>query len=1251
MTNSDTDAPVTVLFSDCEGSTDLHARLGDAEARRVLGSFEQLTRAALADHDGQEIKGLGDGLLATFSSARKAVRCAVAIQQAVAARAAATADGPGVRVRVGINTGEVISSDGDVFGLAVNAAARIVGRASGSQILVADVVKHLVGSTSEFTFVDRGRSTLKGLPGQWILHEVLWQEGARPTTYAASAPELSLIGRRDALEVAEGALDGALAGGGQLVLLTGDAGIGKTAVVREVAAVASQRGARVLWGVGWDGAGAPPYWPWVQILRGLVQQTDERALSADLGAVRAELSRLVPELVENDGTPPAASADADHARFALNDAVASVLARAARRTPLIVVLDDLHWADEASLLVLAFIARQLPSAPLLLLGTYREAEVASDPVAGPILREVGHHGTVLPLRGLGADEVAGLMATVLGEAPDAAFARRVQERSAGNPFFVRELARLHAAQPSSTAVPEGIRDVVERRLARLPQPSADVLSVASVVGQEFTPEFIAVVTGQPVADVLDTLDNLARASVVVEPTGPASLYRFGHDLYRETVYGGLGSRQRAALHLAVADALEHDERDGYRVHPAEPARHLGLAGGLAAPARVATAAARAAAYALGQLAFEEAIAYYERAVDALADDAAGVEGDRVELLLALASAHARAGHGDDAREAYTSVYERARRAGLAEHAARAVLGLDGVGALTGRPDGARFTRMQESLDLLEAAPTELRARLLAAMSRYLAHADYERRSQAQALSDEAVEVAREVGDPATLAYCLLAQHDSLWLPASAEVRLPIATEIAAIAESVGRTGELFEARLVRYSVLLELGRVEAAHEFELLVALADELAQPRLDYFVLSRQAVQAIIAGDLEGGRRLSTEAYEVGKAVGEADALLVHWIQVGTIDRDDGLRAEAAVPTESLPFQSTAAQMLRGLELALADVASGRLDAAARHLDAAREVMEFAGLAYAGETYWAYFGEVARALGNDEDCRQAYQALLPSARFNIIAGAAVSFLGCVSHHLGLLALHLGDRDAARAHLQDGLEMHERLGARCWWARSAVALGGVLTAAADDRERGERLLREGRDAAAEIGMPWLVAEAEAHLASSLDAASGRPTFVRQGAVWELGFAGVSAHLKDSKGLRDLARIIDDAGSELHVSELVGFAEAGGDVVLDDRAKAEYRRRLADVEEEAADAEAAHDLERASRAVAERDAIIEQLSAALGLGGRSRRLGDPAERARKAVGGRIRDALARIDDVHPSLGAHLRARVTTGTFCCYRPQR
>ena len=1000
-----------------------------------------------------------------------------------------------------------------------------------------------------------------------------------------------LVGRAAALAAGRGAADAALAGRGHLLLVSGEPGIGKTALVRELTERTAGRGTLVLWGQCWQGEGVPALWPWIQLLRS--------GLSARPGIDPGEAGLLVAHHVSE-----AASTDGEAARFSLFDAVARFLVAAAEDKGLVVVLDDLQWADDASLRLLEFASRHLTVDPVLVVGAYRDDE------APHRLRRLAEATEQIPLAGLARAEVAELMTAISGTSWTEAAATSVWRRTGGNPFLVRELTRLavaHGDAGSGTTLAAGVydrvRDVVERRLARLSQPCADLLAVAAVIGPELPMAVLRRVAAET-GDLPGLLDEAVGARVLVEPADVPGTYRFCHDLFRETILAGLPADARHRLHLSVGRALEGLRDEGTRVHPAELAAHFGAAGG-ATPSEAVRYGVAAAADAATRIAFEEACAWYQRALAVLDAAPDSDPSTRLELLLALGEVRNLSGDAPGALAAYRDAGDLARRLNDAEGFARSAIGIHVLGWRSSHNEP--IDRLKEAATMLAESPSVLRARVLASLARELHHSlDATNRDRAQALAQQAVDLVSAQHDPAMLAYCLLALHDAGWRQGTAAERLVVIDDMLAAATAADHGELIAQARLLRATALLELGDPEGATELDIYCRLCDDLGHARARYGSLSRRAVIALLDGRLDETVDLAEAAFALGQQIGEPDARGVHETLMWAATQVEAPVATWSPRLESNPWPGTP------IAEAVLLVATGRLDAAHRVL--ARVDLDQLPRTYDLELL-AFLGDAVSAAGTAEQQGRLYEMLRPYAGMHVVVGGCASYLGAVDQHLALLAEAGGSRGEAVLHTEAALGMHERLGAIAWVRCSRMLL---------DRLR------------APSGDP---------------SSAGAYEFRREGDVWSLAFAENRVHLPDSKGLRDIAVLLAHPNQAVSATRLYAGEGTGGlssgDPVLDETAKRAYRARLSELDAEIDNAQSHHDPHRADKARLEREALLAELSRAVGLGGRSRRLGAEHERARQAVTARIRDALRRIERVHPGLGRHLQASISTGSSCQY----
>lgn len=1082
---------------------------------------------------------------------------------------------------------------------------------------------------------------------------------------AAAGP----VGRDDVVAQLRRSVDDAAAGRGQVLLLAGEAGIGKTTMLAEAARYAESRGVRVGWGWGWPAEGAPGYWLWTQVTRALG----------------------LPVLPDAGPAPSAADAAPESARFQLFDEVASVLLAESRIQPLTVLLDDLQWADEPSLLLLDFLARRLPAGSAAVIGAYRDV----GPAPGQALAALAARSTVLPLAGLPAGPVTQLVARVAGEQQAASLGTEVRRRTGGNPFFVQQVCWL--LKSGAGGLPPGVRQALDQRFGELPEQSRAAVSAAAVAGQRFSASLVTRATGEPAGQVAAALAVAVRARVLIG--GPPDDYRFAHDLFREYAAQRLTAGQQAGLHRRIGVALEADRARGEEVSLAELAGHFVQADpGSGLARRYSAAAARDAA---ARLAYEEAVRHWERALAAVGD----ASGDRIETLLELAEARRRAGAGEAAGQAFLRAAELARSNQDTTGLARAALGLHAVGRRAWWPPDDLVALLSEALAALSAESTEarrgaaaggsvsgggaaggpggvagsaaagpeaaagaggsgrdraavarLRPQVMASLARVLAWHGLDL-PRAQALAGDAVAAARHAGDPRLVAACLLAQHNAIWRPGTAADRRGLAAAVIDIAQGAADPELVIEARLLAATDLMELADPAFRAELEEFLRMAGLSGQPHLAYAAMVRRATLALLAGRLAESQRLIDQAVMLGQECGEAGAGDVWNDQTWDLLAAQGRLGELAGVLPEM-FPDPESRPARGLR-AMALLAAGHRQAAAEMAAPLLEQLTPPPANHQWLLSAAFGAEMAAAFGARPLADILHGVLLPYAGQAVVSGAAVTFRGAVAHYLGMLAATLGRNAEAAAHLEHAIAVHERLGALPWTLRSRYELAGIWLHEPARRDAAVAVLAEVAADAHRLGMLQLARDAEARGFAAGRAPVTTGAFRRDGMLWTLSYGGVTARMRHAKGLADLAVLLAAPGRPVPAADLIAAAGAGelgraglrlgSDEIFDATARKQIKDRLADLAGEIEEAERWADPHRAARAREERDVLLAELASAAGLAGRSRRLGDQSERARKTVTARIRDVIGRIEPVHPVLAAHLRASVTTGTYCAYSP--
>ncbi|PXY19662.1 ATPase [Prauserella muralis] len=1015
---------------------------------------------------------------------------------------------------------------------------------------------------------------------------------------------------------------------GGLVLVTGEAGIGKTTLVAGAADEARRHGALVLAGACWDSGSAPGYWPWVQVLRALRRTATPEEWSAAEQAGGDGLAVLLGEAPRQDTSDS----------FALHDAVTSALVSVSQSRPVVVVLDDLHWADTASLRLLEFAARHTWFERLLLIGAYRDVEVEDTGHAlGPLILSLVAKATTVTLTGLDRDDIAALMARTVGHEPDPELVAEVHRRTGGNPFFVEQTARLWHSGGSVTAIAPGVRDAVRHRLSLLPAPVAQLLTAASVLGSEFHRQVLAAAVAAPVAQVDRLLDRAIAARLVTAKGG--GVFAFAHDLVRESLHESLDDTQLRARHAAIVTAMRRSPALAERLFPGDLARHAFLAGDeveLGHRIDLLLAAGRSAA---SRMAFDEAVGHFRRGLE-LAGPAEAHR--RITLVGELCSELAHAG---DTEEAWRLLDEAA--AFCREHADPALLArvaLTGyrLGHHTGHP--AREPLLREAhARLVRDEPAER---------------DTPIEQLATELAIQLEQLARRGGDDEALGFILWTIHDTIWGPGTAERRLALTDELAAVGRRTGDLEMEQYAASLRWVALLERGDPGYLAQLDTFVTLADQGVDTRMK---LGATVDECIIAGFT--GRFAEADALFAKVLATLEDSEHVHFASMLYHMRWQHLYAQGRLDEVEQLYPSlseTDHGRLRVVQ-AITALATGDPAPALRYLaetpDAAQR------FSIRTRPLWLRFLAQTAAVSRDPElCERARAELAPYRGQYLVSMFGFDLGGPVLYWLARLDAAQQRWDSAVEGFTEAARSADAMRARPWAveARSGLADALLARGGPGDDDRAAGLLREVQREADTLGLRHLASPAPASPASDVDATDREPAgeFRFTGGTWRLSLNGETVHMPDAKGLRDLHTLLSRPGADIPAVSLldpaggelvVAARRLGGDDVLDEEARSRYKRRLTELDEQidAATERGADD--RAAQLDRERAALLHELRAAAGLGGRPRRLGDEAERARKTVTARIRDTLRKLDDRHPQLSAHLRATVSTGTHCRYDP--
>ncbi|UJB44921.1 AAA family ATPase [Streptomyces sp. A1-5] len=1074
---------VTFLLTDVCDST----RLWDTNPQTMVTAverYEQLCTEVVDRFGGfhPRDQGEGDSHFVVFRRAADAVACAVELQRRLGNEEWPT--GAPLKVRIALHSGEAKVRNGNYRGIAVNTCARLRSLAHGGQIVLSPALAEAVRPAlpPKVRLRDVGLRTLRGVARPMRVFQLVGDglpaDLPAPGS-AAGLPSGDLIGHDEEMSRMFSALDTAIGGVPQVVLLSGPSGVGKSQLCVRLAEHARLKDVEVYQGRCSEQQGAPAYWPWLQVMREMFDQYADAELRTALGDGASDVVTFLPELRARIGeVAPLPQVSSEAARFRLFESLTSFVRKHSARRPLLIVLEDVQSADQPSVLLLEFLSAYLHHARVLLVVTYHDPEPSFGAEGrrgiGGLLRL--QSSVRIGLSNLTKSQVSRYIEADAGVEPPPEVVHAVYESSGGNPFYVKEIVRLLAAENklltprtiTEIAAPHGVREVILRRVGLLPDAAARVLRVAAVIGRTGPLEVLAHVVGYEHRALLEALDQTAAAEFLTLGTGALPHFVFPHSVVRQALYESVGQAERAGLHLVIAEALESRPPVDSRLP--EIAHHLLAAAPWGAIGKAGDYARRAAREAVERSAYEEGARLYRaarlapRAFDAQLDTA-----EQCDLLLAEGEAWWRAGEATAARAALGEAAHVARERGDGTRLARAALTAGELWVEVGLVDEPMVAILRDALALLDpddGRTAPVRAQLHARLAMELSYAGGPRGTVDH--SGDAVELARRCGDRRALAFSLLAYRYALVQPARLAERLAAITESIELAASVGDCELVLRGRALRAIDLLEKGDLAAARsEMAAFTSEARALRQPFHANCSAVMRGMQALMAGRFADVESATEQVLAASHLLKRRSAVQAAYVQLFFLRREQGRLAELVTRFAELAENDR----IPGWQavLALAHLDLGHRDLARRAVD----TMLADGLPRPVDTTWlpmmAAAAETAAALRDRATCDRLHAELTPFADRAVVVGVTTPAvcLGSMSRYLGLLAAELGDLDAADAHFDRAIAANRALGvtpalAHCRFERAALLLrrGG-----ADDLRAAAQLLSEAAAMAERCGM------------------------------------------------------------------------------------------------------------------------------------------------------------------------------------------